>query len=203
MPDQVVIPLNPARVKVLTAAASILICCIGLGYASLPVVLPVVGRAQQVPVFGWIMIVFWSIVLLAIGVPAVALLPRTLRDRTLLINNDGIAMTGSRPWSVRWDEIQQVVIGTDRAVGLVSRGRWPRAYRLLLAPARPDFAACHPELVRRQRRQAVVALPVITMDRRIRQEIEEALSIHGGSRYGGVVDGRWPPDLRPGGAADR
>jgi hypothetical protein len=196
LPDQVEIALNPARVKVLTAAASLLICCLGLGFAALLVVLPVVGRAQRIPVFGWIMIVFWALVLLGVGVPSVAVLPRSLRDRTLVINTDGIALTGSRSWAVCWEEIQQVMIGADRAMGLGSLGRWPRTYRLLVVPAGSDFAVRHPELVRRQRREGLVGLPVITMDRRIREAIDHALSTHGGSRYGGVVDGWRPPNPR-------
>lgn len=190
------IPLNPVRVKVQTAVASIIVCCLGLGLASMVVVLPVTGRADQVRLFSWIMIVFWSAVLLAIGLPSVVLLPRSLRDRALVIDADGIALIGSKPWSVRWAEVQQVMLGDLQGSAPGPRWSWPRMYRLLLVPQQPDFAARHAELARWQRSAGAIRLPVITTDRRIMQAIDHALSVYGGSLYGGVVSG-WQPTSRP------
>lgn len=185
--------LNPPWLKALTALASIFICCIGLFFVFVLVYLPLTGRADELPVIGWIMTIFWALVLLTIGIPAVIMLPRSLRDRVLTVDSDRIALSGSRPWEVRWTEIQRLVIGRRRSwLCDVHIGPTQQSDRLIMVPLGPDFLHRHPELSRWRRRDASIQLPVIITTKSIARQVDALLSASGGARYGGVVDG-WQP----------
>lgn len=195
--------LNPPWLKVLTALASILICAIGLFFVFVLVFLVLTGRADQLPVIGWIMSIFWALVMLAIGVPAVVVLPRSLRDRVLMVDAERIALSGSRPWEVRWSDVQRLVLGRTRSwVCSFHIGPTQDSDRLILVPMTADFSDRHPELSRWRRKDASIHLPVIITNKAIARRVDALLSEYGGARYGGVVDG-WQPYGRPDGGARR
>lgn len=192
------IVLNPLRVKILTAVASILVCCLGLFLVAVLIFVGLSGRADRMPVVGWIMTSFWAVVLLAIGVPAVVVLPRSLRTRILTADAERIAVSGHRAWEVRWTEVQRLVLGRWWSwVCDIHVGPTQDIDRLVLVPLDADFGARHPELPRSRREDGSIQLPVIISSKAVARQVDGLLAAYGGVRYGGVVRG-WQPYGRSG-----